>query len=426
MKSKHSALFSRYVIDGVRQDVTPADMLEECMIPSAAMSDPACAPDENAGALHAVVSCAEPERQIPGDIWDETVDPSPESCACPEERFDELLDAVAAASHAAQDRPFELQYPESFSRQRIAAALIDCLWLDGKFRLEDLRLWADWSWNVSGLGSHSAFYRSVRSATDYVYTLGIGIQGYGYDESDGLSVNSYFPVPASYAAECGSGEDVEEDVADKDWEEDDMTPDEDRQWTVGGPEFCLESDREVWMGERRKCSARLAGGDTCLIYVPFDTCRFRLGGSLLSAVAGCGGGYAPQIEDPDYFIDCFEVVRDLVEDGVVLASRTVCDGGVAVAAKKLADASGMGVSLNVNGLGRAYNETDRMRLLFAEIPGALLQVSEDDLDYVDSQFLLQDVAYFRIGRPDASFEGLKLEPAGNGIGSIVAALSAEF
>ena len=111
---------------------------------------------------------------------------------------------------------------------------------------------------------------------------------------------------------------------------------------------------------------------------------------------------------------------------MVLSSRTVCDGGLAVAAKKLAASTGLGISLNVNGLSRAYNESDRMKLLFAEVPGVLLQFNEADADYVDSQFLLQDVAYYRVGTVSPDFKGVVLEPRSNGVENIIASLGGGF
>ena len=409
-------MFSRYVLDGIRQDVTPAELLEECMIPANNAETASCDSDDADFAAGEAATAAQ-------DIWDECLDQSPESLKCTEEDFASLLEKVTAASSPAQDRSFELLYPESFTRARIASALIDCLWLEGEFRLEDLRLWADWSWNSEGIGRMAAFYNSVRSASEYIYDLGVGIMGYGYEDSEGECVNSYFPTLAAYA---DTSEEEDEDMADKDWEEDDMAPE--RQWTVGGPDCALGMDRQVWMGDERKCSAVLRDcpESTFLVYLPFDTCQFRLGGSLLSNCLGEGGGPAPVMDDPDYFIDCFEVVRDLVEDGVVLSSRTVCDGGLAVAAKKLAASTGLGISLNVNGLSRAYNEPDRMKLLFAEVPGVLLQFNEADADYVDSQFLLQDVAYYRVGTVSPDFKGVVLEPRSNGVENIIASLGGGF
>lgn len=406
MKQNQDALFSNYVIDGVKCDVTPAEMLGECMLPSDAFGDGA-----SAGGL--------------ADIWDETVDLPPENMAYSSEDIPAAVRSVTDAASAAQDREFNVLYPVSFARQRVASALIDTLWLDGEFRLEDLRIWAEWSWNSGPVGNMAAFYSSVQSVTEYVYDLGVEVQGYLYEDGKGECVNSYFATLASYGDEDDDTEDEAEleDVPDKDWEEDDA-PAEDRLWTVGGSaDVNFDVNRDVWMGDGRMCSARLLGNAASfLVYVPFDTCPPKLGGSLFAKTLGCNGGPAPAISDPDYFIDCYEVVRDLVSDGVVLASRTVCDGGLAAAAMKLASGSGTGVRLNVNGVCGACGETDVVKVLFAEIPGVLLQISDNDSDYIDSQFLLQDVAYYRVGRPDPSVAGVEVAPESNGVDRILSAL----
>ena len=408
MKKRNPDVFdSKYVIDGIRCELTPADMLGECMLP-------------------AEDSAAVPETDELQEIWDETVDIPPENMEYSADAVPEYVRTVTLAAAAAQDREFNLLYPESFARQRIASSLIDTLWLEGEFRLEDLRLWAEWSWNGDAVGNMSAFYACVRSASDYIYDLGVGIQGYLYEDGAEKCVNSYFVTPATY----GEGSDAEgdfsevEDVADKDWEEDDVTADEDRLWIVGGAsDINLGEERNVWMGEERKCPARLAAhGDSFLVYVPFDTCAPRLGGSLFARSLGFNGGASPLISDPDYFIDCFEVVRDLVTDGVVLSARTVCDGGLAVAAEKLSRDSDCGIRLNVGGVGAACGESDVVKLIFSEIPGVLLQIADADGDYVDSQFLLQDVAYYRVGRPDSSVEGIEAAPVNNGIDRVLSAL----
>ena len=43
--------------------------------------------------------------------------------------------------------------------------------------------------------------------------------------------------------------------------------------------------RHPWIGEKRKCSNVMdTDPDSWLIYIPFDTCSFRFGGSLLAQV----------------------------------------------------------------------------------------------------------------------------------------------
>ena len=102
--------------------------------------------------------------------------------------------------------------------------------------------------------------------------------------------------------------------------------------------------------------------------------------------------------DPDYFIDCFEVVRELVEDGIVLSGATVGDGGLMTALGNLCGE--MGIAADVSGLMKAYGEDDLVRILFSEVPGALIEIRDYDFDYIDAELLLQDVAYYPLGRPD--------------------------
>ena len=62
---------------------------------------------------------------------------------------------------------------------------------------------------------------------------------------------------------------------------------------------------------------------------------------------------------------------------------------------------------DLSGLMSSYQEEDTTKMLFAEVPGVLLQISGNDFDYLDSQLLLQDIAYYPIGHPDSESKGLK-------------------
>ena len=86
-----------------------------------------------------------------------------------------------------------------------------------------------------------------------------------------------------------------------------------------------------------------------------------------------------------------------MEDGVVKAGATVCDGGMLTALKLMA-ADGTGADISVSDIVKAYNEKP-VRVLFAEVPGVILQIADIDYDYVDAELLLQDVVYFPLGHP---------------------------
>ena len=375
MTEKESALYSHYIIDGIRHDATPADLLDECM----EQDEPIFHPDE-----------------VFDDIIDESIDPPITSFIYDKEEKMKYLDQTLKAAN--EERPFRMLYPEHFTCLQVAKALLGRLWSEGHFRLGDLRLWAQWEWNTRHIGSLSAYYRSVSAASEYIYSLGVGLADYLFIEEDAASTARFY----AWLPEVTEAEVTEEDP------------------------FLFKSSpyesRHPWISENRKCpSTIIPDPDSWLIYIPFDTCRYKIGGSLLAQTNGHNGGKAPQIADPDYFIDCYEVVRELVEDGLVISGVTVADGGLATAAAKICGIYGF--DADISGIASSYQENDDIKILFGEIPGVIIQVKDNDYDYVDSQLTLQDVAYYPIGHPSDSTKGLNILNAGKpGVAGILASL----
>ncbi len=59
----------------------------------------------------------------------------------------------------------------------------------------------------------------------------------------------------------------------------------------------------------------------------------------------------------------------------------------------------VGADIDISGIMSAYGEDKKLRILFSEVPGAIIQIKDSDYDYVDAEFLLQDIAYYPIGHP---------------------------
>lgn len=356
MKENESALFSRYIIDGIQQDATPYEILSECL---AGQYDEPAAYAEYA------------------DVIDESMDPPVTSFTYHEEENEAYMNQVAAFDG---DRPFRLLYPETFTKQRIAGALIDRIWNKGHYKLGNLRIWAEWEWNSRPLGNMAAFYNSVQAASNYIYDLGCRLEDWSYD---GCDEESSFRAGAWIPEDSGNNEDADIFKA-----------------------LPYES-RHPWIEDERCCLEHMIP-DTAsrIIYIPFDTSQFKLGGSLLAELNGHNGGIGPHIQDPDYFIDCYEVVRELAEDGLIIAGRTVLDGGLAKALQGMC--GDYGINANISGIMSSYMEEDMTKILFSEIPGAIIQVSEADMDYLDSQLLLQDIAYYPLGKPSVNFKGVRI------------------
>lgn len=375
MTEKESALYSQYIIDGVKYDATPAELLEECM--------------RTSGSIR-------PEKDSHADIVDESTEPPVTTFTYENDRDPEYLRACMEASE--EERTFRMLYPDTFTRQRIAYALIDRLWNQGHYRLGNLEMSARWSWNKRPLGNMAAFYTSVEAVNSYLFDLGVRLCECIFEESDQES-NVWF----------------EAWLPEKEPEEDDET----QEVTFKSSPF---ESRHPWISEERKCPSCLkADPSSWVIFIPFDTCSFRIGGSLLAQTQGRNGGIGPHIKDPDYFIDCYEVIRELVEDGIVTAGVTVGDGGLATAAGKMCRECGL--DMDLSGMMASYQENDSTRLLFSEIPGVLIQISDNDYDYLDSQLILQDVAYYPIGHPNMENAGLRfLKGEKSGVAGILASL----
>lgn len=332
MKDNTSPLFSQYIIDGIRMDETPFSALYDCM-------------DRN--------GCAGIPDERFQDIIDECPDKKPVSFAYEFPKAAEYLKAILK-THGAGNA-VNTDYPVSWTKNAVAALLLDYIFKDGHFTLQDTTLTAIWKWDNEPAGNMAAFYDSAVTAGHYIFDLGLKLSGYSVESTSG---------------ECTLNLDV--------------------QGNLKRPDKCPRT--------------MFPDNDSWLIYVPFGIGRMNLGGSALSTAADHGSGVEPDFHDPDYFIDCYEVVRELVEDGIIKAGIPTGYGGLLAAAEKFRGESGF--TLEIGGIMSALTETDPINVLFAEMPGVLVQIKDADYDYVDSQFLLQEVAYYPVGHPGMGTDGI--------------------
>lgn len=373
MKEKASALYSEYVIDGIQQETTPARMLEECLVN----------PTFSEASLD-----YEP-------IVDESLDPSTARGIFNEDNIDSYIEEVSKM--ALSPRKLPVESAGAFSRTRIIKSLIDTIWKEGHFTLEDLSVIVDWKWNSNPLGNMAGFYSSVEEISNAITDMGITLAAYSYKESSDCSIN------------------VETTISDN------SNLDIDSDEFPSNPIFANKDG--INLGEKNIRDNKIIDcKNDWLIYIPFDTCEFRLGGSLLSESQGPAGHIACNPTDADYFIDCYEVVRELVEDGVAISGVTVSDGGIITALERMASRSSCGAEINVSGIMKAYSEKDLLRILFAEVPGVIIQIKDIDYDYIDAELLLQDIAWFPLGHPSPSKTGISIKTEESGLSSILQSL----
>ena len=355
-----------FIIDGIPQAVTPEMMLLDC-----------------AGRDATTPAPAEP-------LADETLDIAPGTFPDDGTPAESYLPAVLAALEA--PRKYPVTFPESYACARIAASLLEALFRSGHFHLEDLGADLEWNWNGAPMGNMAALYASVQAACEYIENLGIRLRKWGYNE----------------AVHCSLG--VRTGLAGGD-----PLP--------GDEELIDETSGKIRFGRKRRCPATLpASASDWIVYIPFDSCEPRLGGSVLAEAVGAPSATAPDIGDADYFIDCYEVVRELIEDGIVRSGVPVGPGGLLTALNVLA-VEDTGADIDIALLRKSWDGVIPVRALYGEVPGVLITIADIDFDYIDAELLLQDVAYFPLGHPAPGRPGIRIAPDGApGISSILESL----
>ena len=336
-----SALYKSYIIDGVQKESAPASLLDAVLLDGGSAAETAA------------------EKVV-----DETLEPKFKAYDIRSLEVGRCLETVLSAKDT-----YPLAFSTTHTKFLILSSLIDAIWKHGEFRLGNLCIDAKWSWDEKPVGSMAAFYESCAAVAETLDALGLSLGSYSYSAGARQSRAAFRVRLAEDPLEGEFG--------------------------LAGDPFRLPAAR---LSARRACQAKLAADPrSWVVYVPFDTADFRLGGSLLGESLNLSGA-VPEIGDAEYFIDCYELVREFVEDKILLSAATVGRGGLMASLKSMLGPE-LSIDINVSDIMRAYNEKHIQRLLFSEVPGVIIQINDIDFDYLDAEMILQDVAYFPLGHP---------------------------
>lgn len=123
-------------------------------------------------------------------------------------------------------------------------------------------------------------------------------------------------------------------------------------------------------------------GASVLLYVDLGAGQNRLGGSVLAQVYGELGSSVPDVDDPALLTGFFSALQACMERGDILACHDRSDGGLFVTLVEMSFAGHVGIDIHLP----ETSPNDCLRQLFAEELGALLQVTEQNIDRVLAQF----------------------------------------
>ena len=338
---------AKFIIDGIEQESTLRELIEACNGPYGRKAEYCCRQE-----------CSE-------TIIDENLDPDLSPLKYDHDRNEEYLDMLITSGITGKPG---INYSAE-ARQCIAKALTSALWgTPSPYMLDSMSLALEWNWDTEKVGGYASLYRSVAAAADYAFEIGVKIASCRITCGDNTT---------RLSASCLYCKDEEEE----------------------NPELCpvkTESDGGArYISGRRDFHEKIQ--EATVLYIPFDTPDTSLGGSALAAILGQSGESTPMMLDPDYFIDSYEVVKELKDDGIILAGREIGRGGLLCGLAKLAKTCRTGMEVDILPLQNSLACNDATAILFNETPGVLVAISDEDYGYIDTQMILQDIAYYPVG-----------------------------
>lgn len=245
---------------------------------------------------------------------------------------------------------------EKGSRLSIAEAITNISFAPIEGGIKGLSLSANWMWPCRNKGEDARLYEAVQAASKFAIGIGVNIptgkdslsmtQSYGDKK-----VNSPGTVIISTVGEVK-----------------DITK-------IVSPVLKCDKDAEI-------------------IHIDFSKDSFKLGGSALYQSMGYVGNDIPDVKDTAYFVNAFESLQNIIENGFVLAGHDISSGGILTTLLEMCFADNRnGLSLNLSFMP----ESDIIKILFSENPGVIIQVKKSDAKTVASTLDNNGVIYNFMG-----------------------------
>ena len=265
---------------------------------------------------------------------------------------------ATALGHAPQAG---LASPEAGSVLSVAESLTNIVWAPLAEGLKSVSLSANWMWPCrSQKGEDARLYKAVEALSNFCCDLGVNVP----TGKDSLSMTQKYP---------------------------------DGSKIIAPGTVIVSSGGEV--DDVRKVVSPVLVNDkrSSLYHIDFSFCEQRLGGSAFAQSLGKVGSDVPTVENPEYFVDCFNAVQELIRRGWVTAGHDISAGGLITTLLEMTFANTKG-GMHVN-LHDICTDGDIVKTLFAENPGVVIQVSDEHK--FDLREYLEDVGvgFAKIGYP---------------------------
>ena len=270
---------------------------------------------------------------------------------------------ATALGHAPQAG---LADPAAGSVLSVAEALTNIVWAPLAEGMESLSLSANWMWPCrSQEGEDARLYAGVKALSDFCCELHINVP----TGKDSLSLSQQYP----------NGEKI-----------------------ISPGTVIVSAGGEV-SDIKKVVSPVLVNDKNASIYhIDFSFDQQRLGGSAFAQSLGKVGDDVPTVKNAEYFCDAFNAIQQLIEKGWIMAGHDISAGGLITTLLEMCFANQKGgMHINLHDLCSATDGQgcDLVKVLFAENPGVVIEVS--DLHKQEFKDFMEEagVGYAKIGYP---------------------------
>ncbi len=254
---------------------------------------------------------------------------------------------ATALGHAPQAG---LASPEAGSVLSVAESLTNIVWAPLAEGLQSVSLSANWMWPCrSQQGEDARLYKAVEALSNFCCAIGVNVP----TGKDSLSMSQQYP---------------------------------DGQKIIAPGTVIVSSGGEV--SDVRKVVSPVLVNDkhSSLYHIDFSFDEQRLGGSAFAQSLGHVGDDVPTVKNPDYFVDCFNAIQELIKRGWIMAGHDISAGGLITTLLEMCFANTEG-GMNINLHDLCGSGNDVVKALFAENPGVVIQVSDahknDLIEYLE-------------------------------------------
>ena len=262
---------------------------------------------------------------------------------------------ATALGHAPQAG---LASPEAGSVLSVAESLTNIVWAPLADGMTSLSLSANWMWPCrSQKGEDARLYAAVQALSDFCCAIGVNVP----TGKDSLSLSQQYP----------NGEKI-----------------------ISPGTVIVTSGGEVSDIHKVVSPVLVNDKNASIYHIDFSFDEQRLGGSAFAQSLGKVGDDVPTVKRPDYFVDCFNAVQELISRGWIMAGHDISAGGLITTLLEMTFANKTG-GLHVN-LHDLHSE-DLVKALFAENPGVVIEVSDEHKAELAKFFEERGIAFAKIG-----------------------------